>query len=75
MSGRNPAGDALITLVVLLPLLVAAPRIWPDTAGNAAWLLAASQATGILALSTMLAAAMLSLRLPRVDASPTRSAR
>lgn len=68
MSGRFHPGDALITLVVLLPLLVAAPRIWPDPSGSAALLLAASQATGILALSTMLAAAVLSLRLPRFDA-------
>ncbi len=67
MKGRYP-GDLFIVLVVFLPLLAALPRLgsrfgwsWSELCGVLA------QGTGILALSTFLAAAILSARLPRAD--------
>lgn len=67
MKGRY-SGDLLIALVVVLPLLVALPRL----AARAEWAwaplwTALAQASGILAMSTFLAAAMLSARIPRLD--------
>lgn len=65
---RHYVGDFLVVLVVVLPLLAALPRLvrqaewaWAPLSG------VLTQATGILALSTFLAAAMLSARIPRLD--------
>jgi len=66
-TGYYP-GDLLIAAVVLLPLLWAAPGLL--AALGTSWTAVTSllvRTTGILALSTFVAAALLSARVPRTD--------
>ncbi|WP_230086145.1 ferredoxin reductase family protein [Halomonas sp. 328] len=65
---RRPyAGDLLVVLLVLLPLVVALPRLgWPGP-GAMGWLSWLGRVSGILGLAMMLVTAALCVRLPRWD--------
>lgn len=64
---RTRFGDGLLVIAILLPLLVALPRLgWPgDSVG--AWLVWLGRGAGILGLSMMLATAAISIRIPGLD--------
>jgi predicted ferric reductase len=68
MFSRLRTGDIVITVLVLLPTVIAWPRFAPlQGDGAVAVLEAGGRLAGILGLSAMLAAAMLSVRLPGLD--------
>ena len=68
MFKRLRAGDTVIAVLVLLPPVIAWPRLWPSPdAGAAVVLSALGHLAGVLGLSALLVGAMLSVRLPGLD--------
>ncbi|WLD57506.1 ferredoxin reductase family protein [Salinispirillum sp. LH 10-3-1] len=68
LKARFKPGDILLLIFLLLPLLVAMPRLlgaFNDSAVG--WLTLTGRLTGILGLAMMLLAAMMSIRLPHYD--------
>jgi predicted ferric reductase len=61
------SGDALLILILLLPLAVASQRLGGPSAPPALWLDWLGRVTGILGLAMMLMAAVVSLRRPGFD--------
>lgn len=61
------SGDCLVALLVFLPLAIVWPRVAMTGDRSFAWLHIAQRVTGILAFSTFLTSAMLSIRIPRID--------
>lgn len=61
------SGDFLVAAMVLTPLAIAWPRIAMTASGTAGWLNLAQRVCGVLALSTFLASAVLSVRIPKID--------
>ncbi|OOC48490.1 MULTISPECIES: ferric reductase-like transmembrane domain-containing protein [Thioalkalivibrio] len=68
MFRRIRAGDWIVVVLLLLPVLVAWPRWWPRPGAGAAEVLSAlGHLAGVLGLSALLVGAMLSVRLPALD--------
>lgn len=59
-------GDALLTLLLLLPVLVFS-LAWSPASNLTAWLNDSGRLSGVLGLSLLLLAALMSIRLPRLD--------
>lgn len=68
MGVRLKVGDYILIVVCFLPWLAALPRLgWPTGASAGSWLQWVGVSSGILGLSTMLLAAVVSIRLPGFD--------
>lgn len=68
MLGRTTRlGDALLIIAILLPLLIALPRLGGIGGPPEVWLSWVGRVTGILALAMMLLAGLVSCRVPGFD--------
>lgn len=61
------SGNLLVVGLVLLPVALNWLRLAMSTGGPVGWLTGAQRASGLLALSTLLVSALLSVRVPRID--------
>ncbi len=67
MLKQMKPGDCVILALLLLPVVVYLPGVWPASGSSGELLRFAGRLAGVAGLSAMLVAAMLSLRLPRID--------
>lgn len=61
------SGDVLVAGLVIAPLILSWPRIAHTAGGVTGWLTIAHRAAAVLALSTFLTSAILSVRIPKID--------